>query len=358
MTHGELFRSIMSYGDFNAVPAFHWGLWPETRERWIRKGLPADEASFLGGVPRWAKIEVYLELYPAFDEEVLEETTEYIIKRNVEGVVQKEWKGRSSIPSYLDHTLKCADQWPEFKKRLEPHPGRIPSDLDEQIARAEASGMPVAVTTTSLMGWIRNWMGVENMSYLMYDAPEVYADMVDTLADLACWGLDEVVPRMKRAPDVVVGWEDICFNTGPLVSPAVVEKHVVPGYRKIREKMDGFGIPYLALDCDGMIEDLLPLWLEAGVNLHYPLEIGSWNADPHGLRKKFGQELRMIGGFDKRVLERDREAIDAEIERRIPLLEEGGYIIMPDHHITPDTPMENYRYYLDRIRNLRFTSRP
>jgi hypothetical protein len=39
-------------------------------------------------------------------------------------------------------------------------------------------------------------------------------------------------------------------------------------------------------------------------------------------------------------------------------MEEGGYIIMPDHHITPDTPVENYRYYLDRIMNLAITSRP
>ena len=38
-----------------------------------------------------------------------------------------------------------------------------------------------------MMGWIRNWMGVENMSYLCTDDRDVYADMVMTLADLTCW---------------------------------------------------------------------------------------------------------------------------------------------------------------------------
>ena len=46
------------------------------------------------------------------------------------------------------------------------------------------------------MGWIRNWMGVENMSYLMYDARDVYADMVKTIADLVCWGMDQILPKL------------------------------------------------------------------------------------------------------------------------------------------------------------------
>jgi len=28
--------------------------------------------------------------------------------------------------------------------------------------------------------------------------------------------------------------------------------------------------------------------------------------------------------------------------------------MMPDHLITPGTPLENYKYYLERIRTLRF----
>jgi len=27
---------------------------------------------------------------------------------------------------------------------------------------------------------------------------------------------------------------------------------------------------------------------------------------------------------------------------------------LPDHLITPDTPLDQYRYYLDRLRELRF----
>jgi len=63
--------------------------------------------------------------------------------------------------------------------------------------------------------------------------------------------------------------------------------------------------------------------------------------------------MRMIGGFNKLVLEQDRQAIDDEIDRRMDIMRDGGFIISPDHWTTPGTPLDNYKYYLDRIRTLR-----
>ena len=120
----------------------------------------------------------------------------------------------------------------------------------------------------------------------------------------------------------------------------------------MRRKLEAYGIQLMGVDCDGFIEPLLGLWLDAGVNLHYPVEVGVWNADPMALRIKFGKELRMVGGFNKLALEQEPAAIDAEIERRITIMKDGGYIILPDHHITPGTSLKNYKYYLNRIRNL------
>ena len=57
---------------------------------------------------------------------------------------------------------------------------------------------------------------------------------------------------------------------------------------------------------------------------------------------------------DKLELEKGPAAIDAEIERRIPLMKDGGFIVMPDHLITPGTSLVDYKYYLSRIRELRF----
>jgi len=197
-------------------------------------------------------------------------------------------------------------------------------------------------------------MGVEGMSYLMYDDPDCYADMVNTIADLTCWSFDQLIPKMHTVPDMAFGWEDICGKSGPLVSPDRFERCVAQGYRKVRARLDHYGVKLLGIDSDGMVEPLLRNWLDAGVNVQFPIEIGTWNADPFQIRRKFGKELRIIGGFNKLVLEKGPAAIDAEIERRLPIMKEGGFVLMPDHLITPGTSIENYRYFLERMRVLRF----
>lgn len=355
MNHRELWNEIMHYGDFDRMPVVHWTQWPETKERWIEEGMPEDAnvREFLGADPHWVGVGVNVSLYPAFEEEVYEETDEYRIFRGGDGVVQKDWKHRECIPHFIDFTLEDASDWEEYKKRLQPDPGRIPDDLDERIHNAEESGHPIVMGSASMMGWIRNWMGVQNMSYLMFDSPETYGDMVDTLAELSCWAIDQVVPRMETTPDMVFGWEDICGKAGPLVSPNIFKEHVAPGYAKIRSKMEEYGIDLLGIDSDGDVSDLAGPWLESGVNVLFPIEIGVWNADPMEYRQKYGRELRIVGGFNKMVLEEDFEAIDAEIERRLPLMRDGGFLPMPDHLITPGTPLENYQYFLDRMRELR-----
>lgn len=72
------------------------------------------------------------------------------------------------------------------------------------------------------------------------------------------------------------------------------------------------------VDCDGDISLLIPLWLDVGVNCMFPIEVGTWGADPVELRKKYGKELLLMGGFDKRILAHSKEAIEAEIRRLTP----------------------------------------
>ena len=358
MTTRELWQQIMHYGEFDRLPVIHWTEWPETRERWHKEGLPpglgrGDVRASFNAVPHWRIVRINLSLFPAFDEQVLEETDDYRIFRDASGVIKKDWKNQSCIPQHTGFTFKTAADWPEFKKRLQPDPARIPDAIDERIREIEESGDAVGVHAASMMGWIRNWMGVENMCYLMYDDPDCYADIVDTISDLVCWQLEEIVPRMNTTPDICHGWEDICGKSGPLVSPAIFDRLVAPGYRKIRNKLDELGIRLYSIDTDGDIRHLIRHWFEAGVNVQFPVEIGTWQADPMAYRKEFGRELRIVGGFNKKKKEKGPAAIDAEIERRLPLIKDGGFLMMPDHLITPGTSLQNYQYYLERVRNLR-----
>jgi len=354
MTSRELFHNIMHYGEFDRMPVYHWTGWHETIERWHREGLPegAEEREFFHAEWVCRCVPVNLDLFPLFEEETIEETPEYRIFRQNDGVTARHWKGKSCIPHYLDFLLKDPSGWPEYKKRLQPDPARLPDGLDQKIDELNACGQPVTINAASMAGWLRNWMGVENMAMASMIYPDFFAETVDTISNLVCWGIDQVCPKLKL--DLAWGWEDICFKTGPLIHPGAFKEFCVPGYRKIADKLRSYGCDLYLVDCDGMIDHLIPHWLDAGVNIMFPVEIGAWNADPMALRRKYGKELRIIGGINKLALERTFKDIDDEIERRRPLMAEGGFIPMPDHLITPATPLANVQHYLQRIRELRF----
>ena len=354
MTHRELFRAIMHYGDFDRMPNVYWTGWPETLERWHGEGLPedADAHAFFGTEPMTDGVPVNTGLLPLFDEEVLEETDDYRLFRQNDGVVCKDWKHRSCIPHYTDFLLKSLEDWPAYKERLQPDPARLPDDLDDVARRLNESTRPVAINTSSMIGTLRNWMGAENVGVATLMCPELLEEYVETVSDLVCWIIDQIGPKVRL--DMGWGWEDICFRTGPLIQPDTFNRYCVPGYRKIADRLRAYGCDLYVVDCDGLIDHLIPGWLEGGVNVMFPVEIGAWGADPMALRKQYGNELRIYGGIDKLVLEKDKAAIDAEIERRLPLMAAGGFIPLPDHLITPGTPLENMRYYHDRIGALRF----
>ncbi|HET6487029.1 MAG TPA: uroporphyrinogen decarboxylase family protein [Spirochaetia bacterium] len=355
MSRREAWKAVMEYGELSEVPALWWDPWDETRERWTTEGMPAgvDPHAALGTIRFWINLEVDLGLRPGFPQECLEETADSVVRRLADGTVQRSWKHGSSIPQYVDHALKTARDWPDFKRRLRPDAGRIPPDLADRARALVAADDLVLIDCGSLMGWIRNWMGLEGMSYLLFDDPDAFRDMVATIADLACWAIDQTIPRLPVLPDAGILWEDMCGKNGPLIDPELVSRYVAPHYRRIRQRLDRHGVHLLGVDCDGDITGLLPVWLESGVNLHMPVEIGTWKADPMALRRRHGRELRMVGGIDKRELEKGPAAIDREVARRMPLVRDGGFIPMPDHYITPQTSLADFRYYLSRIGGIR-----
>lgn len=353
MNTRQLWLNIMHYGKFDQMPVIHWGGWTETRERWIQEGLPGNvsEHEYFNASPLSFEVGPKVGLFPLFEEETIKETNEYRIFRQSDGVIAQHWKNKSCIPHYIDFTLKEKKGWDEYKRRLQPDSKRIPADLDEQIKKAEISEVPVCVNTGSMIGWIRDWMGVENLSYLAYDNRELLAEMVNTIVELVIWGLDQILPKVKV--DLGWGWEDICFRTGPLLSPDIFKKVAVPGYRKIANKLLEYDVDLYLVDCDGMIDHLIPHWFDGGVNVMYPVEIGSWETDPEVLRKRYGRELRIFGGINKLEIAKGPAAINTEIARRIPLMKKGGFVPLPDHLIIPETSLENYKYYLERIRKIR-----
>jgi hypothetical protein len=61
----------------------------------------------------------------------------------------------------------------------------------------------------------------------------------------------------------------------------------------------------------------------------------------------------MIGGIDKHILRQDLSNIKSELEYKMQKsMQDGSVIFGLDHRITNDTPIENYRYYVNLGREI------
>ncbi len=59
------------------------------------------------------------------------------------------------------------------------------------------------------------------------------------------------------------------------------------------------------------------------------------------------------GGINKFVLRQSKADIRKELEDKMqPLMQEGGVVFGLDHRIPNETPLENYRYYVDTGREV------
>ncbi|MCC6485031.1 MAG: hypothetical protein IT209_09320 [Armatimonadetes bacterium] len=357
MNARERFNATMHYLPRDRSPIMDFGFWSETLVTWERYGLPpgTDTDAFFGMDPQWIVAPINSHLYPAFEHVVLEDRGETEIVRDGDGVTKEQGKFLGSIPRHMDHVLKDRESWEkEFRWRLDGRqPERYPHDWAsiQQRFQDPQRDYPIGINAGSLYGWLRNWMGLEAISMLVYDDPALFEEMVEVVTDCI---IDSMSPALESGIqfDYALMWEDMCYRAGPLLSPAVFKRVLVPNFKRITDTLARFGVDVVITDCDGEITQLLPLWLESGVNCMFPLEVGAWGADPVEFRKKYGRDLLMMGGVGKRVLAGPKEQIRAEVERLAPLVEDGGYIPTPDHRVPPDVPLDNYIYYLDTAKEI------
>ena len=145
-------------------------------------------------------------------------------------------------------------------------------------------------------------------------------------------------------------WEDMCFRNGSLISPALFREFLLPAYRKLISFLRGLGIEHVVVDTDGDARQLIALWLEAGVTGLLPFEVKA-GMDVVKIGEAF-PTLQIIGGIDKHALEREKQDIDNELERVLPaMLKRRGYVATLDHWVHAEIPLENFAYYVERVKD-------
>ena len=351
MNNRERFLATFEYKPVDHPPLMLAGGWTDYAH-WHREGLKPGQSLY-----DYFEVEPY-DLYgieinsimePPFEEKILEETEKFVVKIDRHGAKVRNFKDGSSMPEFLEYPIKGKDDLAWLRRRFDPeNPARATPGWAEAARKRRAEGAVVLAHGGMYFAFLNEQAGTENLLVWYYDQPELIHE-VNELQCEACLAALGMAEKEKLSLECVGYHEDMAYKTASLISPAMFREFMTPYYRRIVEQASRMGVQHHYMDSDGNIEELIPLWLELGICIMSPMEIAA-GMDPVRLRGKFGRDLRMIGGFDKRILASTPAAITKEMLRLTPLIEEGGFIVSCDHSVPPDVSLSNYGHWVGEVK--------
>jgi hypothetical protein len=355
-----------------------FGYWTTTIKRFLREGMPMvqeipatvpDNGTITGAEKtdpagsefpdRNVRAFFHLDSYPAkfpsnfsplLDVRVLEEDGDSRTVVDQYGITKKEMKNGTSAPLDLDFPIKSQKDFDAYREHYtRDFSRRLPRDWDLLAARLETRDFPIRLGgfPYGFLGLPRHLLGTEGLFFAMYDDPQLVKGINEFFLRFAMDYWAPIIARVR--PDCVMIWEDMAYSTGSMISKEAFEEFLSPYYVRMVDFLKQCGVQNIHVDCDGYIEELIPLWVKLGVTGLFPMERKAGN-DLLRIRERFPR-LQLLGGVDKRILAvgATREDIDRELAIAGRLLSQGGYIPHIDHHVPDDACWRNFRIYREEL---------
>jgi uroporphyrinogen decarboxylase len=366
MNDRERFRASLCFGKPDRFTLHPGDPRESTLAAWHQQGLPEGvhwydyllEVLGIDGTPHMrpplADTGVSLQMIPTFEEKVLEH-------RDGHYIVQ-DWMGAiTEISDQYDYTylrqakdfvtrkwhrfpVQTRADWEEMKWRYDPRaPARFPQDFSERCQAWRDREYPLRLMFRGPFWQMREWCGFESLCLLLVSDPEFVAEMAAFWTDFIMRTLEPLLAQVEF--DYVEISEDMAYKAHSMISPAMTRRFLKPSYDAWVPAIKASGCPIVCIDSDGYIAELIPIWIEAGINCTRPVEVAAHN-DIVAYRRQYGTQLAFLQGIDKRAIAAGGEEMRREVLRVVPpLLEEGGIIAGNDHGVPPDISWPNYVEY-------------
>ena len=146
--------------------------------------------------------------------------------------------------------------------------------------------------------------------------------------------------------DVAVEYDDLGWQWGLLISKEMYRRYVRPRHEELFRFIKAHSRAAVFLHSCGAVYDLLPDFIESGVDILNPVQVSAAEmGDTRRLKAEFGDHLVFWGGGvdTQGILPRATPAkVKDEVRRRIEELGPGGgFVFAAVHNIQPDVPPEN-----------------
>lgn len=259
---------------------------------------------------------------------------DYTYIRNAVDFVTRKWH---KFP------VENREQFESMKKRYNHgDPTRYPADFNDRVKALRDRDNVTSLTVSGPFWQLREWCGFEPLCMLLIEDPDFVREMAD-------FWTDYVSRTMARAldagvVDVLAINEDMAYKEKIMISPAMTREFLMPSWIRWTSEARQAGVPVVDMDSDGKIDELIPLWIESGINVCDPIEVAAGN-DINQYRRVFKRRIAYRGGVDKRCMAKGGRIIEEELARIAPVVRDGGFIPSCDHGVPSDISWPDFIHY-------------
>jgi uroporphyrinogen decarboxylase len=244
---------------------------------------------------------------------------------------------------YVSPTGRVAN-WEDFERF--PWPSR--DDLDysmlDYACHVVPEGMKIMVQTLGLFEPLYCLMGLETLSFVLYDEPDLVNEFVSQVIDLLMAQV-EVAMQHEQVGGVWMG-DDLGYNSGPFVSPSILREVIFPGYQQLIDLTHRHGRVFFLHSCGNLraiMEDLIRLGIDAKHSFEDKIQ------PVEEVYRQWGERIALIGGVDMDILARGtQEQVCCRTREILDVCgPDGGYALGSGNSVTDYIPTANYLAMLD-----------
>jgi len=195
-------------------------------------------------------------------------------------------------------------------------------------------------------------LGMENLYMKMYDEPELVDAVMQHLVDYYAAVSRRIFDAAGDVIDIFFIGNDLGSQTGPLLSPELFDRFVLPHLRRLTDLGHSYRLK-VQLHCCGGFAPLIPSLIDAGLDGLHAIQPSCYGMDLRELKASFGDKILFNGAIDSHhvLIEGTPETVRQQTREVLDIMAPGGgYVAGASHDtILEETPVENVLAMFDTI---------
>ena len=190
------------------------------------------------------------------------------------------------------------------------------------------------------VGWL---IGQENFYMWMATRPDVTQAIIDHVVDYEVEATRRFLEAAAGMIDITYFGNDFGTQRGLFISPSMWEQFMRAPLKRFFDISHDFGGRVMKHSC-GAVRDLIPPFIEDGVDILDPVQTAAAGMDLAGLVRDFGDRICFHGGVDTQGTLPFGSVAEVRREVRSYLdltRQRGGYILGGSQDYIEDIPLDN-----------------